>query len=304
MSKISLSLEELSAEILPDEGAVMAQLEVGGRSILASTPWANRVEPSVSIAADEPTWVSRWRGGWQLCAPTAGQPDPVANTPAFHGAASQAAWKLVNATGSTATFEWTSPQLEFSIERTWSLLPAGRVQVSSKLKNLSASALHFGIAEHLILGGDLLRGVVSRGESVSLHYSDDALVHELDYAGAPTGQVSRSRDAAEEFRVLNASQAAKVFALTQVRPQQVSVATDEWHVKVEWDGLAHALVWQEFASSTEHPWNAEVLALGIEPTTTPHGVGSAAPGNPVIEGNSEFEWTTTLVIQRRGEDGD
>lgn len=298
---ISLALENLSVEILPAEGAVMTRLEIAGKSLLASTPWSSRVQPSDVIAADEPTWVSRWHGGWQLCAPSTGQPDSSAKYPAFHGAASQAAWTLLQASESAAEFEWTDSQLGFSLQRTWRLLPGGRVQVASKLRNLSPEEQTFGVAEHLILGGDLLRPVIEKGVTAELDYSLDSVVHELDYAGAPTGRILRGAEVGPQFRTLDRNQDARVFALSDLQSNRISLTISDWKLGIEWQGLPHALIWQEFAKSEDHPWNGEVLALGIEPTTTAHGVGSAAPGNPSIAGYAEFEWSTTLIIEQTGE---
>lgn len=301
MAKISLARDQLSAEILPEEGAVMSQLSVNGTPIVAKTPWADEVTASAHPAKDEPTWVSRWRGGWQLCAPITGQPVASDAQPAFHGAASQANWTVSEVSSSEATLEWTDDLLGLAIRRTWSLLSAGRVKVSTKLKNLSPESRLFGIAEHLILGGDLLQPLIEQGARAKLDYSSGATLHELDYAGAPTGRVLQGTEIGPQFKVLDRLQQARVFALAGLQPQRISLAVGPWQLHIDWEGLPHALIWQEFATSLDHPWNGEVLALGIEPTTTPHGVGAAAPGNPFLAGHAEFEWSTTLTIQRTGD---
>ena len=301
MTRISLDRDELSAEILPQEGAVMSQLSVNGTSILAKTPWSDEVTARAYPAEDEPTWVSRWRGGWQLCAPSTGQPVPSDGHPAFHGAASQANWTVEQVSRNEATLDWTDDLLGLAIRRTWSLLSAGRVKVSTKLKNLSPDSRLFGIAEHLILGGDLLKPLIEQGVRAKLDYSSEATLHELDYAGAPTGRVLQGTEIGPQFKALDRTQEARVFALSGLQPQRISLSVSPWQLHIDWEGLPHALIWQEFATSLDHPWNGEVLALGIEPTTTPHGVGAAAPGNPYLAGHTEFEWSTTLTIQRTGD---
>jgi len=69
---------------------------------------------------------------------------------------------------------------------------------------------------------------------------------------------------------------------------------------VEWQGdaLPHALLWQEFAVSTEHPWNGQVVALGIEPTSTPHGAGTAFDSDLLrLAPGASLEWNVSLTVR-------
>ena len=247
------------------------------------------------------SWVAGWRGGWQLCAPTTGQPDHGSPNPAFHGAASQTAWRLIQSDATSATFSWTDAGHEFALERTWSLLSGARVEVTSRLENLSSEEKSFGVAEHLIFGSDLLGPALADESPIALDYSAKAQIHELDYSGAPTGQVLIDDQRGSSWRLLDAHQQPRVFALSKLDPNLILLSASGWKLAVLWQGLSHALIWQEFAKSEEPPWNGQVLALGIEPTTTPHGVGSAAPGNPVIAAGAKFAWSTTLIIEEVGD---
>lgn len=74
---------------------------------------------------------------------------------------------------------------------------------------------------------------------------------------------------------------------------------------VRWDGpLPHVLVWEELGKSAEDPWNREVRALGIEPTTTGHGAGTTHDDELVsLEPGGELRWSTSLDARWR-EEGD
>lgn len=293
---LGLSGSDLEAELIPREGGVLTSLKKSGFEFLSKTPWAENVGSWETPAEDEQTWVSRWRGGWQLCAPSTGEADPNASTPAFHGAASQAIWKLISSDSLSATLEWRDPEDSFAITRRWTLNPPNQIRVETTMKNLSLESRRFGIAEHLILGSDFLRPC-EKGSSAKLQFSEAAKVVELDYFGFPTGQVLENASAEELWTTCKTNQPARVFALTDLENKKITVTVANRSVEIGWDGLSHALIWQEFGTSVESPWNSKVFALGIEPTSTAHGAGLQAGDSPLIGPNQEINWVTSLTFQ-------
>ena len=71
---------------------------------------------------------------------------------------------------------------------------------------------------------------------------------------------------------------ARVAALVAPPARRITVEGPALTAIVSWSGLDHALLWEELAQSLEDPWNGAVVALGIEPTSTPHGAGTGHGG--------------------------
>ncbi len=294
---VTLERGPISARVLPDEGGVLIDLLVDGRPVLASTPWAANVlpapTPDAAVAPTEDDWVARWRGGWQLCFPTAGQPNPRATVPeGFHGAASQAPWLQVARTADSVALGWADRH-GLSAERIWRLTDSGAA-VAVRVRNDGPTSRPLAIAEHLILGGSLLAA------PLSVAVPPGAVLRELDYAGLPTGRRDPwPGDPGERWAVVDAATPARVVALENVAPQRITLAGAHATVIVEWQGeaLPHALLWEELAVSTDPPWNAQVRALGIEPTSTPHGAGTALDeGILHLPTGGELAWSVTLDV--------
>lgn len=315
---IDLLRKGIRARVLPGEGGVLLDLHVEGRPVLAATPWAGSVlagsgaEPRP--AATERDWVERWRGGWQLCFPNAGHANPDAeHAESFHGTASQAPWAERARTIDTVTLGWAERR-GFEAERVWSLTDHGAA-VTTRVRNAGAESRVLVIAEHLILGGDVLSDVVgavgavgpvgaaSGGPvtpSLALEVPPGTLLRPLDYAGLPDGEPRVwPGDAAARWATVDNLTPARVTGLVTVLPQRVSLRGPHVDVDVEWHGsaLPHALLWQELGVSTEHPWNGRVVALGIEPTSTPHGAGTALDDSLItLEPGGTLEWGVSLSV--------
>ncbi len=284
----------ISAVVLPDEGGVLVDLLVHGRPVLASTPWASSVVPSLQPARSEETWVEQWRGGWQLCFPTAGQPNPAAAVAeGFHGAASQAPWLAVAQTPDTVALGWADTD-RLSAERIWRLTDDG-VTVATRVANAGDESRVLVIAEHLILGGDVLSA------PLTIDVPPPTQLRPLDYAGLPEGEPRAwPGDPADRWTVVNRATPARVTGLADVQPQRIGVRGDHVEVLVEWQGsaLPHALLWEELGVSAEHPWNAQVHALGIEPTSTLHGAGTALDVALVhLPPGGELAWSVALSVR-------
>ena len=295
---VDLTRDGISARVLPDEGGVLLDLLVHGRPVLAATPWAAAVLPSPQPAPTEAHWVERWRGGWQLCFPSAGQPNPRARpVEGFHGAASQAPWLEVSRTADRVALGWADRD-GLSAERIWQLTDDGAA-VATRVHNAGDEARVLVIAEHLILGGDVLAG------PLALDVPTGTQLRPLDYAGLPEGTPRAwPGDPAERWTVVDETTPARVTGLAHVKPQRVGARGSHVSVTVEWQGsaLPHALLWQELGVSTEHPWNGQVHALGIEPTSNPHGAGTALGGSlddgvvRLLPGGS-LDWSVALHVR-------
>lgn len=278
-----------SAVILTDEGGVVAELRIDGSSVLARTPWADEVVAGGAPAPDEDTWVRRWRGGWQLCFPTAGLPDPLAQpTQGFHGAASQAPWHVTSRNGDAVTLEWQD-DAGLRATRRWMLADDGLLATTTATNDGADREL--AIAEHLILGGDLLAPLA---EGVELQLEASGRLALLDYAGEPTGE---SAEWPAGWDRVTSRTPARVAALLDQDPRSISLVGPALTAHVTWEGMPHALLWEELGRSSDEPWNGAVMAVGIEPTTTPHGAGTGTgTGLLALASGATATWSTRLRI--------
>lgn len=293
---VALECGRTRVTVRPSEGGVAEELIVGGLSVLARSPWHESVRASAEPAADEAEWVARWRGGWQLCFPTSGDADPGATpTQGFHGAASQSPWHVCRAGVDTVGLRWTDAG-SLSAERTWRALDDG-LTVTTTVVNGGGQPRTLAIAEHLVLGGDIMRPAFD-GLPLRIEVPGTALLAPLDYAGAPAGRAVPWPGApSDAWEAVDARTPARVTALLDPAPRLVRIVGPDVTATVTWDGLAHALLWEELAQSEDPPWLGAVTALGVEPTSTPHGMGTAS-GQGLVElpSAATLSWTVELRI--------
>lgn len=299
-----LSGPRVHARIRPSEGGVVDRLLVDGRSVLARTPWAETVVADPAPAPTEADWVARWRGGWQLCFPSTGQPEPGAETPqGFHGVASQAPWSVTHAGPDRVALRW-SDALGLVAGRTWQLTEAG-LEVATSAWNGGAAARRIAVAEHLVLGDDLLAPLFADAETrLTLGVPAGTSLAPLDMDGRPAGAPIAWPGAADDrWDTLDARTAPRVTALLGPADEpadgrEMTVSGPGVRATVTWSGLPHLLLWEEMARSHEAPWNGEVIALGIEPTSTPHGAGTGeANGLVTLEPGARLGWRTSLHVR-------
>ena len=299
-TSVTLLVGDLQLEIIPQEGAVLANFRINKVSFLAQTPWADSVQPLPVPAADERSWVENWCGGWQLCAPNTGSATEQSAEPAFHGAASQADWAITEVNNDSLTLNWLDSRGEIELSRRWSV-SAGVVTAETTATNHSAKRKAVGFAEHLILGSDFLQPL-KNGAVANLSFCPSATIIELDYSGAPLKATGKPSQPAPQFTQLTMQQQAKVFALANSKNKSISVEVAGWVARIDWEGLSHALIWQEFATSTESPWNNQVYALGIEPTNIAHGLGANDSVGPFMAAGETISWKTSLQFFRKVDD--
>ncbi len=294
---IVLRSADARATIIPDEGGVATELIVAGAACLARTPWADRVSAHDEPAHDEAEWVRRWRGGWQLCFPTAGRAEPGSHPPqAFHGTASQASWVAAEVSDTHAALEWTDA-LGLAARRDWMLRPEG-LDVTTRARNHGEISRTLSIAEHLVLGSEFVAPALT-GAELSLEAPAGTLLAPLAYDGSPAGiPTPWPGDPDAPWDRIDATSPARVAALLAPKTRAITVAGPALTAIVTWDGLPHALLWEELAASSEHPWNGEVVALGIEPTSTPHGAGTGSGdgGEVTLAPGEELTWSVSLRI--------
>lgn len=298
---VTLSRGRVAARVRVDEGGVVDELLIDGRRALARTPWADQIVPGATPAPSEAAWVARWRGGWQLCFPTTGQPDHGASPPqGFHGSASQAPWTLVSATSDGLTLRWEDVA-GLRAERTWRLTDDG-IEAVTRATNGGDESRRIAVAEHLILGDDVLAPLAA-GATLTLEVPTGAALAPLDYDGRPAGPARPwPGEPADGWATIAWATPARVAALVTVGDgaglRRLTAHGPHVRATVAWSGLPHALLWEELAASPEPPWGAGVVALGIEPTSTPHGAGtSIGQGLVTLQPGARLDWWTALAVR-------
>ncbi|TXK18777.1 hypothetical protein [Homoserinibacter sp. GY 40078] len=295
---IELTRGGCAARILPEEGAVAASLRVSGHDVLSTTRVAGEAERARPVAVTEDDWVRAWRGGWQLCFPTAGQADTsAAIAQGFHGVASQAAWQVLAQDRTRAWLAWEGDRI--GARRNWTLHEDG-LEARTEAWNAGPTPRRVAIAEHLVLGQDVLAG------ALEIVPPEGTRVAPLDYAGHPAGDaLAWPGEADEAWASVDERTPARVAALTVPVPRSLGIRGDHVSVEVSWEGdaFAHALLWEELGATPDPPWDGQVHALGIEPTTTPHGAGTAHDvGILELAPGQHIRWSCRLRV--RWQEGD
>lgn len=291
---VLLERGSVRARVLPDEGGVLLDLLIAGRSVLTATPWADAIAPGTRPALTEEEWVRHWRGGWQLGFPTAGLSNPAATVlEGFHGIASQLPWRVTAVTPDSISLSWVD-EVGLRADREWSLTDDGAT-VATRVRNDGGTARTLIICEHLILGGDALAG------PLELDVPAAACLRPLDYSGVPDGDPRVwPGDPADRWDSVDHETPARVAAILNLASSRIRARGPHAEVIVDWEGavLPHALIWEELGVSLDHPWNGQVRALGIEPTSTPHGAGTALDDGLVrLPPGGELDWSATLRVR-------
>ena len=295
---VQLASDQLEARVLPQRGGVLVDLKIQNQKLLASTDWADDISPYTSYASNENLWVERWMGGWQLCAPNTGSGGLQSAAPAFHGSASQDIWSVLNQTNTSVELVWESLDKQIQIMRRWVVTNQAEVKAETSLVNQSDQVIPIGVAEHLILGSDFLRPLTQDAVGY-LQHCPSAEIIELDYSGAPIGQVPEAEKFDLRWSELSVDRPATVFALSNPTRKNISVLVGDWVANIEWEGLDHALIWEEFGYSKDAPWNGQIYALGIEPTNIAHGLGASLNQGPLLEAGKTMTWQTSLKFTKQ-----
>lgn len=287
-----LTRGRIAARVNPQRGAVISSITIDGVEVLAQMPWAPEPLP---VLPDEPAWVGAWSGGWNVLLPNAGQASHATPTPqGFHGSASVSPWALVHHTDQEVHLTWSEGGLLCS--RTVAL-EGPEVRATSTLRNVGDAVWPIVVTEHAILGAALLT------QPAHLVIEDPAILNLLAYDGRPTREPEQPWPG-DRWNVVDSASHARVAAARGIGERGVRVDSGDLSVQITWSTgtLPYAWIWQEQGVSPEPPWNGQVHALGIEPSTCPHGAGvdsAMADGTAVLlSPGQSFTWWAALSVHR------
>lgn len=292
MTDLVLSHDRLVVRVIPERGAVISSITIDGVEVLAQMPWTAGPLP---VLPDEPAWVRAWAGGWNVLLPNAGQPSEGTPThQGFHGSASVSPWTVERHTQHDVLMTWTEAGLSC---RRRVRLEDQEVRATSTLTNEAEIDWPVVVTEHAILGSAVL------AHPAHITADETALLAPLAYDGRPTGEPAVHWPG-DGWDVVDTTSPARVAALSALGDRGIRVASRDLMVDITWStaSLPYAWIWQEVGVSAESPWNGEVFALGIEPSTCPHGAGvdaAVADGTAVIlNPGTSLTWWTALRVDR------
>ncbi|WP_157127065.1 hypothetical protein [Cnuibacter physcomitrellae] len=243
MERVEVAAGRLSA-VVEAEGARMASLRWtdprggGERELLLRTPWSDDPDGPWSMPVSSHEWHRRYRGGWHVLLPRAG--DPVAidgiEQP-FHGEAAWRVWRLATVPGgcdATVLLRTVPLRLERRVR-----LEGSTVRVIQDVRNEGPEPVAFGWLEHPALDGPLLEGATVRlgdGEPVAVVDAPQTSFADLD------GRQGVCRIS------------APVLGVT---------------IEMRWDGalFPRTHLWQERRGTAGFPWWGGVDAVGVEPSS-------------------------------------
>lgn len=261
---VSVAAHGLRATVSADGGAI-ASIEAHGVELLARTPWADGfVDDAWSMSSSSAEWHRRYRGGWHLLTPAAGDPSPEAAVEQpFHGEAAWRRWDVRQDGGDSIRSEVLLRTAPLRVTRTITLAP-GRVIVDTTLGNVGGVDQRIVWVEHPALSGALF---------------DDA---EVELAGTGSAAASRIGIVGAPGTRFDDLDAGAGSVLVRSR----SAGLD---LRMTWDAelLPRLYVWQERRGSAGFPWWGAVDAVGLEPASDPYGTATLGSGSVTVPAGGE-----------------
>jgi galactose mutarotase-like enzyme len=294
---IVLRSDRLLARLDPRHGAEVLDLVDldTGRQLLGRPPFGSDLPLAGDL--DEDTWTARYRGGWQIVAPNAGNPCDVDGVRhGFHGRASNDPWSVEDVRDGEARLGWAGHGL--ALTRTYALDDDALVVRTAARATGEEAA--FVALEHVAMGLELL----DPGVAIDL---PDGEAYELDEAAGPP-QPPADAGRYPFVRLLDGSlERADRWELAEPRTRLFVVAnvpegravvrnpSREQGLELLWDAeaLPHIWVWHDVRTAGGI-WRGRNEVLTVEPASVPHSLGLDAAirhGQArILEPGGEADW--------------
>ncbi|HET6620929.1 MAG TPA: hypothetical protein VFG64_13415 [Dongiaceae bacterium] len=299
--KLVLDSDALRVTIDPGVGGTITAIDHRqlGLSVLGTVPWTPVDVPLDPPAApDEPTWLTRYTGGWPLLFPNGGDACTFGGTVhGFHGEASISPWEAVADRGAVhlaRRFSTVPVRMERTIQVYGDLLA---IHETVELEGAHPIQVMWG--HHPTFGSDLLAGAFeietgARGVTVDEGYDPPA--NPLHPGAGGSWPLVRGKSGSFDLRHPAGSMAALAYLhdfgspWIGIRRLDNAVA-----VALSWDAdvFPCAWLWYELGGTQDPPWLGRTRLIGLEPSTTRLAYGLAeaakrgarlltlAPGVPV-----------------------
>lgn len=285
---VILESEFLRVAVRPRVGGTITAIEHKelGLSVLGSVPWPVADEPLDSGAApDEPTWLTRYTGGWPLLFPNGGDACTVDGVfHGFHGEGSITPWEAEPGPARlrlTRRFATVPVRMEREISVEGELVT---IRERAELEGDRPATVMWG--HHPTFGSDLLAGAFEIGSGARRVRADETYdppanplrpgaVGDWPRLPGKNGMVDLRRplDAAPDGRL------ACLAYLEDFAAPWISIRRrdDAIAAVLSWDAgiFPTAWFWMEINGTPDAPWDGRTRLIGLEPNTTPLASGLA-----------------------------
>lgn len=260
---VSIDAHGLRATVAADGGAITS-IEAHGVELLARTPWSDEfVDDAWSMSSSSSEWHRRYRGGWHLLTPAAGDPSPdAAVEQPFHGEAAWRRWRVRQEGGDSIRAEVLLRTAPLKVSRVVTLAP-DRVVVDTALADVGGVEQRVVWVEHPALSGALFEGAdVTLGN-----------------AGTGGSAVEIVAAPGTRFDDLDAGEGV-------VTVRSASSGID---LRMTWDAelFPRLFVWQERRGSLGFPWWGAMDAVGLEPGSDRYGEATLGSGSVIVPAGGE-----------------
>lgn len=303
---VTLTSGALEVVLEPNNGAdITAVLDrPSGINVLFQASWRNHTARIAEYTADSmSSWMSTYRGGWQILAPNAGDErvhDGV--TQGYHGEAALAQWDLVAQSDSRVELRADLLTAPLAMCRIVSVEGA-TLTVTNRVRNTSPDPVSFRWVEHPAFGAPFLDG------DAYLDTTARTLVTDPDAPGnlLPAGQIRRfptDEDGLDLGTLPGPDSGRALFgALTGFNEGLARVVSPNagFAMCLRWDSavFGHAWFWQECHATGGFPWYRRAYVCAVEPANilpgeADHGGRLHGRARP-ISGHDEIETSLTLT---------
>ena len=312
---VTLESASLRVVVTPAVGGTISTVthKALGASVLGTVPWdtIDLPEPGAG-ASDEPTWLTRYSGGWPLLFPNAGDASTVDGIRhGFHGEASITPWAVAERTTGSITLHRRFFTVPVEMHREIAL-DDDVVSVRETIRMHGPTPLRVMWGHHPTFGSDLLDGdfVIETG-ATRLVVDDgyDPPANALRPGGTGAWPVVPGKDGSYDLS-RPAAPAAMLACLTDFASPWAAIRRLDGRVGalLSWDGERFPLAWLwcELGGTPEPPWYGRARLIGIEPNTTwpANGLARArAEGAPLLElrpGADHASWIRLHVFRPDG----
>lgn len=280
------------AVLLPEKGADILSLidRRTGVDLLWKSPWS--MPPRAQgrwNAEDEPEWLERYPGGWQLLCPnggTASPPVPGARVWGFHGEASRIPWTVTEQSSNAQTAQvQLSTRLTRAPLRLWRqvVLDGARLTIHESVTNTGPDPIEIMWSHHPAFGAPLM-GPSSRIETGARSVTADDLAPGTDLVPGerspwPLASTVHGSDV-DLSRLPPSGRPRATFAYLhdfEEASYAISNPDIDLGVALTWDRdlFPYAWLWQELNATPGPPWWRQAYVTAIEPATTMPGQGIA-----------------------------
>ncbi len=284
-----LENDMLSVSITPRGGGTITEVRhrPSALSVLGRVPWDTVDDPLPAPARDEPEWLTRYTGGWPLLFPNAGDACTVDGIfHGFHGEASISPWDVVSSSATTLVLEHHFTTIPAHMRRTFTIT-GDTLSIHEELTFTGNAAIDAMWGHHPTFGSDLLDGpfeITSGATDIS-----------IEPAYAPPEGANLMRPTAPLASLAYLQNFTQPWAM--IRRLDDAIA-----IRLTWDGTRFpcAWLWHELEATPAAPWVSRTRLIGIEPNTSPCGLGLAESkrrGSPLLRLDPGQSYTADIALR-------